>query len=209
MIENIGNRIKTLSEKYPEWEQIIGQYYAGQAISDENEGAVTGFIETIITSCDAVKKEICDINAAAELFSDGLKPLVKKDLQCRLRPYYDCAVIRKNEKTCKAQLEFFIDELWHQKIIRRNPEYKIDEERCKILAVSSEELEGFTITFSAIVDHCVSRLLNYDGMVSVICNQTGISQEFSAYIARKIEKDNETLRTNFIIKSLLRLSNTK
>lgn len=209
MIAKIKNNISNLSVKYPEWEQIVGRFFADQDISSEDENVVDEFGAIIIAICDAVKKDACSIEEATALFSDGLQTSIRRELRSRLRPYFDCTVIRKNEKTSRTQLEYFIDELWQQSIIRRNPAYQIDAEKCEKLAVSNEEIEKFTITLSAIVDHCVSRLLNYDGMVNVICDQTGISQEFSEYIARKIEKDNEALRINFIIKRLVGLSNRR
>ena len=98
-----------------------------------------------------------------------------------------------------------IDLLWPQYIVKRNPAFKLDKSRYSF-HVSEEEIEEFVITLAAIVDHCISTLLNYEGMIYIIRRQTGLSEEMSSYIARKIERNYEELRINFIIKRLTKLS---
>ena len=65
--------------------------------------------------------------------------------------------------------------------------------------------EEFSLTLSALVDHCISRLLSFEGMVGVIIYQTGISTDIAEYIARRIERDSDELRMNYLIKTLSRI----
>lgn len=206
MITKIKSDITKWTKKYPQWKQVTSCFLADQDISSEDETVIDEFITIIMTICDAIKEEKCSIEEVTELFPEEFQADINKKLRNHLRPYFDCTVIRKNELTNRTQLEYFIDELWQQRIVRRNPSYQIDAEKCDKLSVSVEEIDKFTVTLTAIVDHCISRLYNFEAMVDILCDRTGISQEFSEYIARRIERDNETLRINFIIKNLTNLS---
>ena len=95
-----------------------------------------------------------------------------------------------------------IDEIWQHNTIRRNPGYVVEPTKSVKLDISEKEINEFILTLNAIVDHCISRLLNYEGMTSVIQIQMGISEELSEYIARKIDRAYDELRINYLIKRL-------
>ena len=104
-----------------------------------------------------------------------------------------------------VQIQSLIDELWRQHVIRCNPVYSVKIEDYARLGITKEMAEEFSLTLSALVDHCISRLLSFEGMVGVIIYQTGISTDIAEYIARRIERDSDELRLNYLIKTLSRI----
>ena len=188
-------------KQYPNWESVLKSYFA-EGENGTDTVAINEFWRIFNLLWEEIKLEQCSLDEASKLFGADFEPEMERLLRGRLRPFFACALVRRNEKEKRIQLEDLIDELWQQCVVRRNPSYQFNQKLTEELTASQEELEEFTSTLSAIVGHCISRLLNYDGMVFTIVKQTGISKELSQYIARKIDRDYEELRCNYIIQAL-------
>lgn len=201
MNEQVQKNVNHFKEQFPDWENMLKSYLTDGS-NDIDSAAVEGFWKLINLLCEAIKDEQCSLDEASKLFGADLQKELDRLFHSRLRPFFSCGLVRRNEEEKRIQLEDLIDEIWQQRIVRRNPNYQFEQKSIEGLTASTEELGEFVTTLSAIVDHCVSRLLNYDGMVYTIARQTRISQELSQYIARKIERDYEELRCNYIIKTL-------
>ena len=201
MSVKVQNVVDELSKKFPDWQNSIYTYLVKDA-EIEDETLLEEFWLTIGSLCDLVRSNECEFEEVIKLFKDELQGEIRNLLNNRLRPYFACAFIRKFEKENRNQLESLVDEIWQQNTIRRNPGYVVDPIKSVRLDIPEKEINEFILTLNAIVDHCISRLLNYDGMVSVIQIQTGISEELSEYIARKIDRAYDELRINYLIKRL-------
>lgn len=198
---NVQNVLDELTKKYPDWQSSIYTYLAEDA-EIEDDALMEEFWLTVSSLCDLIRSNQCGLEEVIRLINDELQDEIRDLFENRLRPYFACAFIRKFEKENRNQLEALIDEIWQQNTIRRNPGYIVDPLKSVRLDIPEQEVNEFIITLNAIVDHCISRLLNYDGMVSVIQIQTGMSEELSEYIARKIDRAYDELRINYLIKRL-------
>ena len=198
---NVQNVLDELTKKYPDWQSSIYTYLAEDA-EIEDDALMEEFWLTVSSLCDSIRSNQCGLEEVIRLINDELQDEIRDLFENRLRPYFACAFIRKFEKENRNQLEALIDEIWQQNTIRRNPGYIVDPLKSVRLDIPEQEVNEFIITLNAIVDHCISRLLNYDGMVSVIQIQTGMSEELSEYIARKIDRAYDELRINYLIKRL-------
>ena len=204
MFESARGMIQKIKNQDSEWEEKIKKYLSDEDNNTESE-LTEQFWEIMDSLCDAIRNGEGKKEAALDLFGQGLKDEVNNLLSNALRPYYGFEFIRKNELDNADELMNLIDSIWPQYIEKRNPAFKLDRSRYSF-QVTEEEIEEFVVTLSAIVDHCISTLLNYEGMIYIIRRQTGVSEEMSSYIARKIERNFEELRINFIIKRLAKLS---
>ena len=201
MSVKMQNIIEELTRNFPDWQNdVYAHLIKGEKIEDE--ALMEEFWLTISSLCDLIRSSECELDEVIKLFKEELQDEIHNLLKNRLRPYFACALIRKFEKDNRSQLESLIDEIWQQNTIRRNPAYIVDPLKSVKLDIPEKEVNEFILTLNAIVDHCISRLLNYDGMVSVIKLQTGISEELTDYIARKIDRAYDELRINFLIKRL-------
>jgi hypothetical protein len=197
----VKNAVDSLSAKFPNWQDLILVYLRNDK-DIEDKKLLDAFWSFISSLCDSIRSNECSIDDVVKNLNTELQIEIQDLLKNRLRPYFACAFIRKFETDKKSQLEFLIDEIWQQNVIRRNPGYIVDPRMNAKLDISDSDIREFILTLNAIVDHCISRLLNYDGTVSVIKLQTGISEDLSEYIARKIDKDNDALRINYLIKRM-------
>jgi len=204
MFESTREILQTIKKKDSEWEEKIKRYLSDDDNNTEDE-LTEQFWKMMDSLCNAIRDGDGEKEEALDLFGQGIKKEIDNLLSNALRPYYGFKFIRKNEIDNADQLMNLIDLLWPQYIVKRNPAFKLDKSRYSF-HVSEEEIEEFVITLAAIVDHCISTLLNYEGMIYIIRRQTGLSEEMSSYIARKIERNYEELRINFIIKRLTKLS---
>lgn len=211
MVEFVSEKIKELNEKYPNWKQNVYKELTDEDESDSLTEETECFFKALEQVCDSIKQNNSSpevIHELAALFGEDLKPIVEELSNKRLRPFFGLAPIRKkSDAVYRALIESLIDEIWQNHIIRRNPQHKIDTLKYQDLEITTDESQEIIVTLSAIVDHCTSRLLGYNGIVSFIQAETGLSTELSESIARKIDKESGDLRINFIIKSLVSLSN--
>lgn len=201
MSVKIQDILNELSVKYPNWQKTILTYLSDD-VDINNKALLEDFWFAISSLCDSIRSNECEFDDVIMSFDTELRDKVHEIIKNRLRPYIACEFIRRFEKENRNQLETLIDEIWQQNTIRRNPGYVVDPIKSVKLDISEKEINEFILTLNAIVDHCISRLLNYEGMVSVIQIQTGISEELSEYIARKIDRANDELRINYLIKRL-------
>ena len=197
----VKKSVDSLTTKFPNWQDLILRYLRDDE-DIEDEKLLNAFWSFISSLCDLIRSNECSIDEAVKNVNAELQSEMQDLLKNRLRPYFACTFIRKFETDNKSQLEFLIDEIWQQNVIRRNPGYIVDPRKNAKLDVSDSDIREFILTLNALVDHCISRLLNYDGTVSVIKLQTGISEDLSEYIARKIDRDNDALRINYLIKRI-------
>lgn len=201
MSAKVQSIIDELTKKFPDWQNSILSYLVDDA-EIEDEALVEEFWLTISSLCELIRSDEGDLEEVIKLFKSDLHEEIRSLLNNRLRPYFACQFIRRFEKENRSQIESLIDEIWQQNTIRRNPGYVIDPIKSVKLEIPEKEIDEFILTLNAIVDHCISRLLNYEGMVSVIKLQTGISEDLSEYIARKIDRAYDELRINYLIKRL-------
>ena len=204
MFESTREILQTIKKQDSEWEEKIKRYLSDDDNNTEDE-LTEQFWKMMDSLCNAIRDGDGEKEEALDLFGQGIKKEIDNLLSNELRPYYGFKKKKKNEIDNADQLMNLIDLLWPQYIVKRNPAFKLDKSRYSF-HVSEEEIEEFVITLAAIVDHCISTLLNYEGMIYIIRRQTGLSEEMSSYIARKIERNYEELRINFIIKRLTKLS---
>lgn len=201
MSAKLENIIDNLTKKFPDWQNSVLSYLVDDT-EIEDEVLLEEFWLTIRSLCELIRANECALEEVITFFKNDIRDEIRKLLKNRLRPYFACEFIRKFEKENRNQLESLIDEIWQHNTIRRNPGYVVEPTKSVKLDISEKEINEFILTLNAIVDHCISRLLNYEGMTSVIQIQMGISEELSEYIARKIDRAYDELRINYLIKRL-------
>lgn len=205
MFEIAKNKYKKFSKSNPNWKEILFQKAEENDVST-NSAIANDFDDIISDLCDSIRTSECTLEDAISLFDPDVQSSVQVQILSRLRPFFAFAAIRKFESNSKAQIENLIETIWQQRIIRRNPNFDINAERDFNLEINNSDLNEFSLSLNAIVDHCISRLLNYDGMLHTLKVNTQISDDLCAYIARKIDKDYEELQRNYLIKRLMVLS---
>lgn len=204
MSKEVGQFFLQLSQRDPEWENGLDSILEGT----EDEGSaelVSQFWRCMNDVCEQIRSGSCTIDDVVAELKPASQGKVTRLLKKRLRPYFACAFIRNTEDEMHVQIQSLIDELWRQHVIRCNPVYSVKIEDYARLGITKEMAEEFSLTLSALVDHCISRLLSFEGMVGVIIYQTGISTDIAEYIARRIERDSDELRMNYLIKTLSRI----
>lgn len=210
---NVKKSIDEWKALYRDGAKTIQQVFKtdkdSMTMNEDEQKCIDEYFSLLNTLCAEIREKdegSSVVEEAAALFGDEIRIETKEQIEIQLRPFFGCAPLRKKEEKYRKQIEQLIDEIWPEYIIRRNPEHEIDLKQYEDLELSHGEMDEFIVTLCAVVDHCVSRILNYEGMVPVIQKTTGFSLELSSGIARKIDKENNELRINYIIKRLVGLS---
>lgn len=205
MHKEVANYFEQLHKSIPDWEDFLGDFL-GQPEKNEYAEFASQFWPCINSVCNQIRIGKCTMEDVLEELKPETQKLVEKILKKRLRPFFACEFIRVSEDEMHIQIQSLIDEIWKQNVIRYNPNFSVKTAEYAKLAITEETATEFSLTLAALVDHCVSKLLSYEGTVAVIEYQTGISEDLAEYIARRIERDSDELRVNYLIKSLSRLS---
>lgn len=202
MNTTVREKLDALAGSGAQWEADVLAYLRDRSAPVDKDFR-KALLELLAAFDKAVMSGDMDLDAVAGCFSDGdTRATVMKTMRNRLRPYFACAFIRRSWPDCRGYLETLIDLLWRKTIIRRDLGYSDEEFDWERLSITEEELNEFAATLDAVTYHCISRLATHDAVVGVITEQMGVDKEVGEYIARKIDRDEDALRINYIIRNL-------
>lgn len=198
MQREIKNKIDLLNKQDPAWQKRITDYLKDQDSSQLDADLLQAFYELLSIVYNGFKEESLEREDTLSVFDDELRKQVGHMVDNRLNSYYTFMPLRLKESDSIIQIEQFVDNIWAQFVLRFNP--KITKEND--LNINEEQVVALMAGIDSLAMHCVSRLLTYNGIVELIAEKTEMGEEFCNYLARKIDKDFNELRLNYLVRKI-------
>lgn len=198
MQREITSKIDLLNKQDPNWQSKVTDYLKDQESNHLDAELLRTFFELLTLVYKGLKEEIIDKETILSSFNDELRDQVRRLVDNRLKSFYAFTPLRSVETEKYLQIEQFVDNIWAQYVLRFNPKIKTDN----LFNINEKQVNELMAVIDGLAMHSVSRLLTYDGIVELISERTGMKEEFCSYLARKIDKDFNELRLNYIISKL-------
>ena len=201
MKNKIKKQLEELQNAYETWESDVLNSMRGELQGEVVPESVKSYIAILDDIYKGIIRGSIKETEVKDLFSDELWTETKKLLDNRLRSYHAFEPIRNSTADQKFQVEQLIDSIWALYVIRFDPENDVKN----VLNMTAEQAEELMMAIDAISMYCVSKLYNYNGIVNEVRERTGLSDEWATYLARKIDRDFNELRLNFIVNNIAKI----
>lgn len=198
--ERLASAMEAFTQQHPDWEQQLDQIMenADLDIPKEAEPTLASLSRFLAEAAAEVRCRAIEETEILKLFPQNLYPLVQDLLNSRLKIFHAfvplCALYEEN----RSKAENLIDQIWQQYVVRFNPNRKIERPN----NMTDEDMSDLECALDAFADFCIVRMFHYDAIVQRIKQTAGLPDDLCAYIARKIERDYQDLRMNYIISRL-------
>lgn len=204
MSDNIKLKIHDIKAITPDWEKKVLEALTGKATEEPD----AEYMQSFFSILDDLYKEITEgkmnVENASDLFTGEIRKQTKRLLDNRLRSFYAFAPIRELNKEQRFQAEQLIDSIWEQYVLRFNPL----TDTVNGLGLTKKQVEELMISIDGIAMYCISKLYTFEGIKNEIQDRTGLNEEWSSYLARRVDKDFSELRLNFIVNGITKLLNS-
>ncbi len=199
MQREINSRIDSLYKLDANWQNIVNDYLKDQESVQPGEDLLQTFFELLSLIYKGLKEGKIERETTLSAFNNvELREQVQRMVDNRLKSFTAFTPLRIIETENILQIERFIDNIWVQYVLRFNPKIKTEND----FNLNAEQVNELMSVIDGLAMHSVSRLLTYDGIEELISERTGMGEEFCSYLARKIDKDFNELRLNYIISKL-------
>lgn len=184
-------------QQHPDWEQQLNQIMEDMdsGISKEVEPIIVSLNEFLAEAATEVRCGAIDETEILKRFPQNLYSLVQNLLNSHLSVFHAFAPLCVLYAESRSKAENLIDQIWQQYVIRFNPDRKIECPN-NMTDEDMSDLEGALDSFA---DFCIVRMFHYDAIVQRIKQAANLPNDLCAYIARKIDRDYQELRMNYII----------
>lgn len=196
----ISSAREAFIQKYPDWIQQLSQIAESTDpdIPKEKEPILTALDKFLFVACTEIKSDAFKETELLDLFPQELHSFVQKLIDVHLKIFRDFAPLHAMYRENRPKAENIIDQIWQQYVIRFNPLRKIE---CSS-GMTDKDLENLEGALDGFAEYCGVRMLHYDAIVRRIKQETNLPNDLCAYIARKIEKDYQEIRMNYIVSRL-------
>ncbi len=160
------------------------------------------FAELLTEACDEIKDGTIEESDFYELFPQKFHAAIQKLAEPYLRTFHAFVPLRAVYEDSPARAENLIDQIWQQYVIRFNPFRKIERPS----TMTDDDMSKLENMLDAFAEYCGIRMLHYDAIIQRIKEEANLPDGLCSYIARKIDRDYQDLRLNFIVSQLERLS---
>ena len=167
-------------------------------IPEEVEPVLASLSKFLAEAATEVRRGAIEETEIIKLFPQNLHPLIQKLLDSRLKVFHAFAPLCALYAESHFKAENLIDQIWQQYVIRFNPDRRI-ERPANMTDEDMSDLEG---ALDAFADFCIVRMFHYDAIVQRIKQTANLPDDLCAYVARKIDRDYQELRMNYIISRL-------
>ena len=198
--EKIRAAMKEFTQQYPDWVQQLNQIAecSGNGIPEEMEPIHTSLTQLLSVACTEIKRGAIEETEFFKFFPQELHPFVQKLIEPRLRVFHAfaplCALYGENP----AKAENIIDQIWQQFVIRFNPYRKIERPN----SMTDADMSNLENALDAFAKYCGVRMFHYDAIIQRIKQVAALPDGLCAYIARKVDKDYQEIRMNYIVSRL-------
>ena len=198
--EKIRAAMEDFTQQYPDWVQQLNQIaeYSDDGIPEEMKPILTSLTKLLSVACTEIKHRAIEETEFFKFFPQKLHPFVQKLIEPRLRVFHAfaplCALYGENH----AKAENIIDQIWQQYVIRFNPYRKIERPN----NMTDADMSNLENALNAFAEYCGVRMLHYDAIIRRIKQEAALPNGLCAYIARKVDKDYQEIRMNYIISRL-------
>lgn len=205
--ETIIGKLKAALEEFtrnhPDWIQFLDRY-ADESDSDllEEIGPTGEALAKFLSdACAEIRSGAVTEAEVVKLFPEKYHAAIQELSEPYLRVFHALAPLQAVYQESPAKAENLIDQIWQQYVIRFNPRRKIE----RPTGMSDDDMANLEGVLNSYAEYCVVRTLHYDAIIYRIQSEANLSDGLSAYIARKIDKDYQNLRFNYIVSQLERL----
>lgn len=198
--EKIRAAMADFTQQYPEWVQQLNQIaeYSDDGIPEEMKPILTSLAKLLSVACTEIKHGAIEETEFFKFFPQKLHPFVQELIERRLRVFHAfaplCALYGENH----AKAENIIDQIWQQYVIRFNPYRKIERPN----NMTDADMSNLENALNAFAEYCGIRMLHYDAIIRRIKQEAALPDGLCAYIARKVDKDYQEIRMNYIVSRL-------
>lgn len=194
--------LKEFTQHHPNWSQLLDQYanHPDLDISGEMESALKDLSKFLSDTCAEIRSGAITEADLLNLFPQKFHSVIQELAEPYLRIFHALAPLRTVYEESPSKAENLIDQIWQQYVIRFNPRRKIERPN----GVTDDDMSTLEGVLNSYAEYCVVRMLHYDAIIYRIKSEANLPDGLCAYIARKIDKDYQNLRLNYIVSQLER-----
>lgn len=171
-------------------------------ISEEMEPTAEAFSKFLSEACAEIKRETIKEAEFFKLFPERFHAALPKLTDSHLQVFRAFVPLRNVYGESPSKAETLIDQIWQQYVIRFNPRRKIERPN----GMTDDDMSNLESALNSFAEYCGIRMLHYDAIIQRIKLEINLPDGLCAYIARKIDKDYQELRLNYIVSRLERLT---
>ncbi len=199
MLTVIKDSLKSLSNKYDNWDELIVETLEKEGENGEGINALEEFTSILKRIIKMIKSEDLCIADVETLFeSYGCKEYALRYINATLRTYHSFDSLRKLEIEDIYKAKRCVDQIWESYILRYNPYFSNPEGAL----LNDDEYRCVAKEIDRITDLCIEHNFHILAIIKQFQDKSGLSNELCRYISQKIDEDFEKLKLNYIIFNL-------
>lgn len=199
-IAKFQTMLKNLNNKYPDVIENLAQCAENPEaeIPEHIQPSIKELDKLVRDACVEIRRENLDEEEFIALFPENIQAEIQKLAEPRLRVFHAFTPLRNLYRESPSRAEYLVDQIWQYYVIRFDPDRRI-ERPSGITDDDMSKLEGVLDSFA---EFCIARTLHYNGMLKKIKELSNMPDGLCEYIARKVDKDYQELRMNYLIEQL-------
>ena len=201
MLSTLQNRIKEVTQKFPNWDKEVAQFFEDNNSRDgtPNEEILDNYTELLTQVLEYAKSEEGSFESAISIFDDyACQEYASRYIKLKLRTFENYKPLRKLAEKDIYKAKYCVDLLWSSYVLRFNPHLVFDE----AVPLREEEFKSVAMQLDRFTDYCIDRSFCASAIAVEIREDADFPEALCDYIAAKIDADFEKLKLNYIMHKL-------
>ena len=200
MLSTLRNRIKEVTQKFPNWDKEVAQFFGNNSQdSIPNEEILDNYTELLTQVLEYAKSEDGNFESAISIFDDyACQEYASRYIKLKLRTFENYKPLRKLAEKDIYKAKYCVDLLWSSYVLRFNPHLVFDD----AVPLREEEFKSVAMQLDRFTDFCIDRGFCVSAIASELREDADFPDALCDYIAGKIDADFEKVKLNYIIHKL-------